>query len=187
MLLRTKFLLIFTLLFVLFAGKDFIANRVLVLPTFFELERYHAMMRLNLCKRMIKREIGHLDRVCQGLAANGLTSLSKRTKSKSEETNIPFQFFKDNDIDLMYLFDNQGKLERGSIYNSKTGRPMTFSKVSEASSPNGAGLGPLPQKRDGGHSQFSGVVSTEQGPIMIAARHLQAPEKSESQKPESKQ
>lgn len=172
--LKSKVLLILLGVFLLFGAVDYGIQRFIIFPSFLSLERDEAQMDLERSVRAIKREIYHLDAFCGDWSAWDETyEFVESPYDDYIEANLVFTTFTDNNINLIYICNREGKVAWGEIYDLETEEPIELVEFPKDSLPQGS---PLISHKAGemplGELSVAGIFMTEQGPMLIASRPI---------------
>ena len=112
--LKSKFILILLVVFVLFIATDFMTGRLVIFPRFVELEHEEARRNLERAVRAIQREIYHLDSLCHDWSAWDETyDFVENLSDDYTEANLPLSSFTDNNVNLIYICDKTGRVVWG--------------------------------------------------------------------------
>ena len=172
--LKSKAVLIFLGIFIVYAVADYTVQQVVVLPSFTALERNEAQKDLQRAVEAIKREIHHLAKLCWDWSAwDDTYEFIVSRSGKYIESNLPITTFVDNAVHLIYFVDTDGEVVWGEAYDLKTEKPIRLSVFQESRFSKDH---PLIPKKDPSEelSQvcISGIVNTEKGPMLAAARPI---------------
>ena len=171
---KSKVVLILLIFFALYALIDFLTKKLIILPSFIELERSEAQKDLECSVDALKREIYHLDSFCHDWAAWDATyEFAGSRSSRYIEINLPLSSFPNNDINLIYYYDKEGRFIWGEIYDLETMEPIKLSEFSKYALPR---QHPLISFKINNNSlldvNISGIFITELGPMLIASRPI---------------
>ncbi len=170
--LRQKVLSILLGAVVLYGGAEYAIHHWFVFPEFFRLEGQQAEQDLQRVRHALEREISHLDEVCWDWA--GWDDMYAFVKSPSPQfiaSNLVLGTFLDNRINLIYLYDRQGRLVWGEAHEMTEGRPLALALFEQSHLPE---MLALPEQMPSGKSPadfgISGILPTEHGPLLLSAR-----------------
>ncbi len=109
------------------AAADLILQRMIVEPSFADLERAHARRHLQRCLGALKREIYHLDQYCYDSAAwDDTYEFVADGNEAYRTTNLSVDFMEDLDFSLMYIVGIDGKVVWGETRVPGQEKPMTI-------------------------------------------------------------
>ena len=172
--LKSKAALIFLGIFVVYGAADYAVQQFVVLPSFIALERNEARKDLERAVGAIKREVHHLNTFCWDWSAWDDTYAFMVSRSKKYiKSNLVLSTFTDNGINLIYFIDQGGEVIWGKIYDLKTEKPIKLTGFQKGAFQGNHSLIPQ-QKQTEDFSQISasGIVATEKGPMLVAARPI---------------
>ncbi len=172
--LKTKIILILSGVFFLFGSAYYSIEHFIIFPSFLRLERYEALENLQRSIHAIDREIAHIDSLCHDWAAwDDTYDFVESLSGYYIESNLAFTTFDDNEINMLYILDNNGTVVWGRIYDLETGGQIQLKDF-----PGDA----LPRShpvicRDIASSDLSdvtlkGIIKTEKGPLLVASRPI---------------
>jgi len=167
--LRAKILLILLVIIALYASLDYGIQRLIVFPSFINLEREEAEEDMGRCINAIQREIHHLDLLCQDWGAWDETYQFVADKNNNFlESNLIRETFTGNKLNLVYIFNSNFEVVWGEIYDLETNQRITVKEFSKDIFTN---THPLLKHKDV-ESSISGIMMTEKGPMFIASRPI---------------
>jgi signal transduction histidine kinase len=190
--LASKITLILSLVVVMYAALDHVIQRLVVLKSFQALERFSATKDLQRVVKAIGNEASHLGVRCSGWAdwdqtrqfiddtALARDSLSSGTEHDAAEvrigayvsSNLGPATFHNDDINLLYVCDGNGRVLWGRILDLQTNRdlqlPREFPRQQLA--PGHPLLAPYLAPQAGIRPKDSGIISTEQGPMLVCSK-----------------
>ncbi len=172
--LKSKFMLILFVIFVLFTAADIATDRFVIFPKFVYLQHDEALKNLERSVRAIKREIYHLDSLCHDWSAWDKTfSFVENLSDDYIESNLLLSTFTDNNINLIYICNQAGKVTWGGIHDLETGEPLQLTGFSEDALPE---KHPLifqgVENRPLADLSVSGIFMTDHGLMMISSRPI---------------
>jgi sensor domain CHASE-containing protein len=172
--LKLKGVFIFLSIFVVYIAADYTVQQFVVLPSFIALERKEAQKDLQRAVEAIKREIHHLAKLCWDWSAWDDTYEFIISRSeKYIESNLPLTTFIDNTIHLIYFVTADGKVVWGESHDLKTEKPIHLSDFQKSRFSENHPLITKPDpSRELSQTCLSGIINTEKGPLLIAARPI---------------
>ena len=164
--LRSKIVLILSAVVLLFAGLDHAAQQHLVLESFEKLEAEEARKDLSRVVQAIQGEIQHLDRRCDDWAAwDDTWNYVAAPNDAYVASNLGFESFQKNRLNLLYVCDARGKVVWGRILDLESRHPLTLREMpGEALS--------LTHPLILGRDRPGGVWMTEHGPMLVSSRPI---------------
>jgi len=171
--LRSKIVLILSVVVLLFAGIDQFIQRRLVFESFVSLEQEQATKDVRRVVQALESELRHLDRTCEDLAVNDDTwrYVPQPVKYKDFEfANCGSLAFHKNDINVLYICDTMGKVVWGEIRDLHSDRTIQLKDLpSQALSP---GHPLLVDDADPEAPRHAGIWMTERGPLMVSSEAI---------------
>ena len=164
--LRSKIVLILSVVVLLFALADHAIQRTLVFESFVRLEEAEASKDLQRVVQAIRSELQHLDRRCEGWAAwDDTWNFVVEPNQAYVDSNLGTVGFHKNQINLLYICDEEGKVVWGRILDLVDDRPIVLRELpGEALSPSHPLL--LEQGRK------AGVWRTGHGPMLVSSKPI---------------
>ena len=175
MLLKTKIIIIFGILFVSFGLTQLAINRFFILPSFINLENDEAIRNLNRVSEAIKKEVRHLDDTCHDWGAwDDSYDFMVTDSQEYKDSSLSVGSFVTANLNLIYYLNEADEIFWGKIYDLETENEIKikgfnaedFSDISAV----------LKLNYDSSDSLENiyrrGVVLTERGPMMLAARPI---------------
>jgi two-component system NtrC family sensor kinase len=167
--LRTKISLILLAVFILYAGLDYGIQRLVVFPSYVSLEHQAAKRDVDRCVEALRREIYHLDTFNHDWAAWDDTYAFVRDRnSEYIQSNLVAQTFVDNNLNLIYVCDDQGTVVWGEIRYADTWQKIQLAELPAPSLP----LNHILLTHGDIDSSISGVFMTELGPLLVSSRPI---------------
>ena len=172
--LRTRILLILTMVIVIYISLDYTWLRIFILPSFISLEQDEAKKDLLRCAEAITREVDYLDMFCADWAAwDDTYEFITDGNVDYVESNLVEPTFYDNKINLIYFVNTNNEVIWGKIVDFE--REETI-QVAEFSPDSFAGKHPLLKfeilETPLGDIVLKGIFVTESGPMMISSRPI---------------
>jgi len=164
--LRSKILLILSVVVLLFAGIDHLVQRKLVLASFVRLERGEAIKDVRRVVQALEGEIRHLDRRCEDWATwDDTYRFAKQRHKDYIQSNLGPEGFHKNEINLLYICDTAGKVLWGRILDLTNDRPITLRALpGEALS--------LSHPLISAQERHAGIWMTEHGPMLVSSKPI---------------
>jgi sensor domain CHASE-containing protein/nitrogen-specific signal transduction histidine kinase len=172
--LRYRVGLILIIIFALSGVGNYAIQQFIVNPNFKSLERDEAKEHLESCVEAVKREVHHLSSLCRDWSSWDDTY--DFVESRSEDyirSNLLAATFSDNELNLLYIVDMDGRVVWGQIYDLETeergelpGFPGDALQKTHRLLPSPEGERTLPD------TVISGVFMTEMGPMLVASRPI---------------
>ncbi|QTA83210.1 Chase 4 domain-containing protein [Desulfonema limicola] len=172
--LRSKVVLILLCMFLLYGIVDLIVYRFLIFPSFITLEQDEIRKDSERCIFAVKREIHYIDSLCHDWAAWDDTYDFIESQSPDYiAANLQKSTFIDNHINLLYYFDNKGKIIWGKTYDLETREFILLPDFSKNSLPESHPL----ISYNIGNTPFSeiktsGIFLTAKGPVIVSSRPI---------------
>ena len=166
---KTKVLLILSLVLISYAGLCYGIQRFVVFPSFVTLQKEQATRNLERCEEALKREILHLDALCHDWASwdDTYRFVNELNSEYIEATLVPTTF-KNAAINLVHYYSTAGELLWGKTIDLKTMGTIDLGSLgSETSGPLSALLAPTKNE-----SHTTGILSTEYGLFLVASRPI---------------
>lgn len=167
--LRWKILLILIIVTACYSGLNYGIQRLVIFPGFVELEHRQAKKDLDRCFEALEREIHHLDTFNHDWAAWDDTYEFVFDKNTTYiRSNFVEETFVNNELNLIYVCNNEGKVVWGDIREIKA-----WSKIELAGfpAPSLTRTHPL-MGHDSAESVLAGVFMTEKGPMLVSSRPI---------------
>ncbi len=166
--------LIVITIFILFAIADYIIGRFVIYPSFVELEHKEAKKDIERCIEAIKREAFHLDKLCIDWATWDDTYEFIKTHSKKYiESNLKEETFIEDELNLVYYLDINGKVVWSKVYDFRNKRDIYLKDFSKKVFPKNHPLISfkinVASPTDSG---IRGILITEKGPMLISSHPI---------------
>ncbi len=172
--LKSKVLLILMGIFVLCGTVEYAIHRLIIYPSFLALERDEAQKDLERSVQALKREIHHLDSLAHDWSA--WEDTYKFVKTPFEDyvrSNLVLSSFIDNNVNLIYICDTDGRVIWGKIYDMETAEELHLADFPKNELPKthslityNTGTGPLSEVN------IAGIFMSDHGPMLIASRPI---------------
>ncbi|MEW6236511.1 MAG: CHASE4 domain-containing protein [Candidatus Omnitrophota bacterium] len=167
--LRTRISVIVLSTLVLFAVIVYGIQKSILYPSFLNLERNEAQQDIDRCAGALDREIHHLDLYAYDWAAWDDTYRFVEDANKEYlQSNLNTPTFTDSRTNLIYIFNNEGKVVFGKIIDLETEEPIEIAEFPTGQWPSSH---PLLGHKDL-DSAFTGIYMTQAGPCLIASRPI---------------
>ena len=184
--LRPKIVLIVSLVVTLYAVIDHLLQRAMVSPSFDELERVEAGKDIERVVKALETEIGHLDQRCLDRSAwNDTYHFVQEFDGVHEHgdeavdcficSNLNKRSFVDDNINLLYVCDTDGRVVWGKVLDWRADRELTLRSLPrDQLAPNHAYLvtEDAPRALESPRGFISGLVMTEHGPMLLSSRPI---------------
>jgi diguanylate cyclase (GGDEF)-like protein/PAS domain S-box-containing protein len=174
MLLRSKVVLIIVGIFLFYGVVDYGIMRSILFPGFLSLEKEQAVKDAKRVEQAIDREMYHLDSLAHDWAAWDDTYTFVKSPSQDYlESNFPITSFTINNLNLIYIYDKEGKVIWGEIRDLETEAEITVDSLPKDRLPETHPL--ISYKTDNGqlsNANVAGIYLTEKGPMLIVARPI---------------
>lgn len=182
--LRSKLVLIITLVVSSYAGLDYAIQCATVAPSFEALEREEAREDLARIVGALENEIEHLDTRCRDWATwDDTWQFVQDGNEQYVRSNLGAKALAAGDIDLLYICDPRGRVVWGRIHDLDRGLDLTLRDLpGESLSPNHPFLvdvdtprGTLLDTNTGERAlrgTIAGLVVTEEGPLLLSCRPI---------------
>ncbi len=180
--LRSKIVLIVSLVVGLYATGDHAIQRATMIPSFAALERDEALTDMRRVVEAIGAEIAYLDRQCKSRASwdetwRFVAGTSDAERERYIASNLGPRSFADNQIDLLYVCDPAGGVEWGEVRDWRRDEELELRDLpGESLAPGHAYLvtEDVPRSHEIGSQRgyISGLVQTENGPMLLASRPI---------------
>jgi two-component system, NtrC family, sensor kinase len=165
--LRTKIELILLAIFIFYVVFIFSIQKFILYPSFKELERIESLKDMKRCKEAIKKEIYHLDLLCNDWSGWDDTYMFMEDGNKNYiKTNLVPETFINNDLSIIAFCKLNGDVVWAGFHNQYTNDIQIIHKI-----PN-----KLVQLKDPilyynvGENPFSNITMTDWGPMLISLR-----------------
>jgi sensor domain CHASE-containing protein len=167
--LRFKILLILLAVVALYAALDYGIQRLVVFPSFIALEQDEAEKDLKRGFEALRREFYHLDTFTHDWAAWDDTYQFVRDRNMDYiSSNLVAETFIDNQLNLIYVCNEVGKVIWGEIRNVDTWQRILLKEFPAESLPL---THPL-LLHDNVDSAIAGVFTTEYKPMLVSSRPI---------------
>jgi sensor domain CHASE-containing protein len=153
----------------LYAALDYGIQRLIIFPSFVELEEKEAKKDLERCFEAIGREIYHLDTFNHDWAAwDDTYQFVQDENTEYATSNLVAETFVQNGLNLIYVCDENGKVVWGEIRDIETWKKIHIEGFPALS------LSPAHQLllHDNVDSAVAGIFSTEVGPMVVSSRPI---------------
>lgn len=173
--LQNKFIFFFLILFISFGLMQFVINRIFIFPSFINLENDEAIRNINRVNESINKEIRHLNDLCHDWGAwDDSYEFMKTGSQEYINGTLTDGSFVTANLNLIYYLDTAGKRYWGKMYDPESQSEIQLEGLSTEDVSNI--LTALKWAPNGSDSledlYISGIMSTVQGPIILAARPI---------------
>jgi len=159
---------------VCYSSANYVILSKTVFPGFVMLEHDEAKKDIIRSVEAIQRETHHLDALCHDWAAwNDTYDFIQDRNSDYINSNLVLTSFTDNELNIIYLLDNKGKLVWGEIRDLKSEELIHLPEFSAAALTQTHPL--LSYKtNEGGLEKISieGIYLTSHGPLIVSSRPI---------------
>ncbi len=172
--LRSKVLLILASVFLLYGGIDFCIQRFIVYPGFLSLENEEALKDSKILSQAIDREIHHLDTLTHDWSSwdDTYDFVKNRTKDYIQ-SNLVLSVFTDNNLNLLYIIDQDGSLIWGEVRDLKSFKVLRVNEFDKKMFP---AKDPLINynliDKQLADVTIKGIYTTEKGPMLVTSRPI---------------
>ncbi len=172
--LRSKVAIIVMGIFLFYATVDFGIQRFIIFPSFLSLEQEEAVKDSKRVLQAIHREIHHLDSIVYDWASwDDTYAFVESLSSHYIEANLPITTFTDNNLNLIYICDKNGKVIWGEIHDLETEAKIRVENFPKDRLPKTHPLISYETKNKPlSDETVSGVYMTPNGPMIIASRPI---------------
>ena len=153
----------------LYTVVGFLFNQFLILPRFEELEREEAEKNMRRCLESLESQIDTIDLLCFDWAAWDATyDFVLDRNEEYESSNLVPDYFSDSVVNFMYFVRVDGTLVWGRYYDLKLKMSVPLRELEAQTWPRDHPL----LNHAGRGTTVKGIVSTLQGPLLIASRPI---------------
>lgn len=170
--LRYKVLSVLLGAMLLFSAGEYAIQHWFVSPGILQLEEQQAEQDLLRVRQAIDNEIRHLDTFCYDWAAWDDSYQFVRSRSPQYiASNLNLSSFQVNRLNLIFLYDRQGRLLEGASYELEEGKPLVLTLFEGVTLPVALAL-PKASGRELAALKRTGVIATEKGPLLLSVRPI---------------
>jgi len=171
---KTKTIILLTLMFTLYGAVNFCIQYFIMFPRFVSLEEGEARKDMQRVIKAIKSETGHLDSLCHDWAAwDDTYDYITNVFREYEESNLQISTFVDNNINLLFLVNIEGRVIWGEIRDSETKEPVRLDQFDPANFGENQPFLLFEFKgRSFAEVSNKGVIMTERGPMLVSSRPI---------------
>lgn len=163
--LASRIILILFVVFICFTLVDFLIQRQVVYRSFVELERREAQEDLRRCVEALKREVDYLRLLCNDWAAwDDMYAFVQSATPEFVAANLVEESFSDNQLDLIYVCDLEGRVVWGKGWDRERGEAVDVREFPPDRLPDGHPLAPGAVAEG-----VAGAYNTSRGPMLVAA------------------
>lgn len=180
--LRAKIVWVVTLVVGAYAILDHVLQRRTLLPSFAELERIEALEDVARVTAALQAEVDFLDDACRDRATRQdtwqfATQADEDARAAYVAANLGEESMRQRELDLLYVIDREGVVLWGEVRDWRDGREYALRDLPrQRLAPNHAYLvrSNVPRSHLEGaqRGHVSGLVQTEHGPMLLAARPI---------------
>nr|WP_320011844.1 diguanylate cyclase [uncultured Desulfobulbus sp.] len=166
---RRKVFVIILLIFTLLGGANFLIQRLIIFPSFLELESREASENLQRIRYAIEREIIHLDRLCRDWAIWDESYDFIQTRSQAYiESNLGDSTLESDHLNLLLFCRLDGSIVWGSSLQNDQRLPFPFFKAQKLSLDH-----PLFHfLQEGSQQSSSGIIDSPFGPLLFSTQTI---------------
>ena len=180
--LRSKIVLIVTLVVSAYAIADHLLQRRTLLPSFAELERLEALEDVQRAVEALQAEVSYLDSACRDRATNNriyrfATEDDPAQRAEYVADNLGAATMRQHRLDLLYVVDREANVLWGSVRDWRSGEAFSMRDLpAQRLSRNHAYMvdSDVPRSHEPGAQRgyVAGLVQTEHGPMLLSARPI---------------
>lgn len=164
--LRPKILLAMCAVIGLHSGFQFFVDKFVVLPKFIEMQTNQALSEGKRCAESIERELHHLRNMAWDWGCwDDTYQFVEDRNSDYIRSNLVDETFEGSELDLIYIFNEQGDLVWGKLYDKQKGGQI----YREALEPGNFGPEHILVKHEDVEDICEGVYLTEKEPLLVCA------------------
>lgn len=154
----------------LFSSGNYAIQHLLILPSFIALEQDEAKKDIRRCLDALGREVHHLSRLASDWAVwDDTYRFAKERNPDYIDSNFEWEALEaGSGINSVYIINTEGKVVWGEIFDSSKGGRITLKEFAERSYDKSHYL----LAHDSINSSISGIILTENGPMMLASRPI---------------
>jgi len=172
--LKYKISLIIVGIFIISGLANYAIQQFIIFPSYINLELDEAKKDLQRSEKALKREIFHLSNLCRDWAAWDDTYDFVISQSEDYiKSNLILSSFTDNELNLIYILDTDGRVVWGEIHDIETGEIQELSDFPKDILHKPHPL--IPSKIDNNklsEMKISGIFMTEKGPMLVSSRPI---------------
>ncbi len=169
MTLKVRILLILSAVIALYTLLDFCIQRLVISPSYTELERSHGKRDMDRCVAALRREIRDLDVVTYDWASwDDMVAFVRNRNKDFIKSNLLLTTFVDNNLNAIYILNRAGEVVWGQVRDVKTGKELHLPQFPAKFFPKD---NPLIQQRSI-HAGIDGIYMTARGPMLVASRPI---------------
>ncbi len=171
--LKSKIIIILLCLFAAYGLFDYFIYNFIFYPSFKDLERQEALKDLDRIVQALNREIYHLDSLTHDWSA--WTDTYEFAASGSENyitSNLNQTSFETNKINLIAIYNKEGKRLWGETRNYETGELLEMADFAKDELPTKHPLLSFNTRKPLRDRTVTGIILTGKGPMLIASRPI---------------
>ena len=168
--LRTYIAILLSSVFVLFAGASEVIKRLVLRPSFEQIERNTAKDDGKRAVAAVNRELKALDgtAIDLGMWDDAYSFMQKYDESFIQKNYANGSYFVDRTFAILMYIDTNGSVQWQHMCNPRTGELQTFAAFEGPKLP--ASHPVLAQLAEG--DSLTGIFETEHGPLLVGVRHV---------------
>jgi len=171
--LRKKIFIILLLTITIYAIFGYFSQRIIIYPSYVQLERDEAKIDIQRCVKVIQREINFLDFLVWDWAAWDDTYEFIETRSEAYiKANLILETFADDDLNVLYFVDTSGKVIWGETRDRQTEITHLPEFPGDALPADHPLLSYKTENKPLAEVKIAGVYRTRKGPMLISSRPI---------------
>jgi len=159
--------------FLMIAVSAFIVQRSVVFNSFIKIEHDETAENVRRVINAINNEISHLDKICNDWAQwNDSYDFIDSLSEDYIEGNLLYETFKNNNLNLIFYFKNDGTIVWGQSYDLEKEEAVTIDFLKDGKLDPSHRLISMEYSEDEEDRKKTGVIDTSQGPLMFVSRPI---------------
>lgn len=162
------------IVFTLYGAVDYGIQYFIIFPSFLKLEAQEARQNLERTIEAVKTEVHHLDTLCHDWAA--WDDSYKFVLSQDDEyieSNLTLSSFINNNLNMIYIYNTEGRLLWGEIYDLKSKEKLHLKEFAEDTlSKNHPFFSVYSENCPLSERSVAGIFMTAQYPVLISVRPI---------------
>lgn len=160
--------------FILYGAVDYGVQYLIIFPSFLKLEAQEARQNLERTIEAVKTEICHLDTLCHDWAAwDDTYKFVLSQHDEYRDSNLSLSSFINNNINMKYIYDTEGRLLWGEIYDLESKERLYLKEFPKDMLPKNHPLfSGCSRNMPLAEMAVSGIFMTAQYPILISCRPI---------------
>ncbi|NQV33354.1 MAG: response regulator [Phycisphaeraceae bacterium] len=166
---KTKIILVLLIAIIVSSGVQFRIEQLTIMPSFNALQHTEAMKDIDRCIRALKNQVDPLSTMAKDWSAwDGTYAFVGDRDAAFLESTLPPDSFVSGNINLLYIFDENGQLVWGQAHDSNTGESIDIHEFNQPTFLEQYGL----LKHDSTDSSIDGILLTETGPLLTSSKPI---------------